>query len=153
VNSKLSCAVFTDASAEVDRRRGAEHGLDIVVELTARDGSRLRQRPVTLDVAGGPAELRLRLGVLPPPPWSSTAWNGRGSISKSRSPLLDQRALDVVLPDQVARDLGLDLGIDEAVEGGDPFGPDRDVLLDDVDHRDAGARAAGADAAAPDWAR
>ena len=65
---------------------------------------------------------------------SRAAWNGRGSISKRTWPFSDQRAFLVVLPDEIPLDLGVDLGVHQAVGGAHPFPDDGDVLLYHVHH-------------------
>ena len=42
---------------------------------------------------------------------------------------VDERAFAVVLLYEIAGDLGLDVGVNGAIEGGDPIAVDRDVLL------------------------
>jgi hypothetical protein len=58
VNSTFSCA---EGRRGLDRRLRREVRLDVVVQLTLRDRFLLREGRVPLDVAGGPAQLRLGL--------------------------------------------------------------------------------------------
>jgi hypothetical protein len=49
---------------------------------------------------------------------------------------VDERAFAVILLYEIAGDLGLDVGVNGAIQGGDPIAVDRDVLLLNRNHND-----------------
>ena len=102
-----------------------------VVQLLLADGAFRGEGRVARDVLFALGERRLALAPAAPWAWSRAAWNWRGSISKSGSPVPGRAALLVELLEQVALDLGTDVGVHEAVERADPLADDRHVLLDD----------------------
>ena len=109
--------------------------LDVVVQLTLRDGALLGERRVALDVALSPTELRarfceLRLGLC-------QRDGERARIDfKEHFVLADHRALAVVPLHQVTRHLRPDLAVGVAVERRNPLAGDLDRLGHDLDHRD-----------------
>ena len=102
--------------------------LQIVVQLRARNGTCLGERRIALGVDLGQQQLRLRLrqlslGLV------ERGLEGPGVDLVQDLPRVHLRALFVVLADQVAGDLGLNLRIGVSIEIRDPVAEDRHILL------------------------
>ena len=111
----------------LDRGVCRELRLDIVVQLTLRDGALLGERRIALDIALSPTELRarfceLRLGLC------QRDGEGARIDFKEHFVLADHRALAVVPLHQVTRHLRPDLAVGVTVEGRDPLAGDLDRL-------------------------
>ncbi len=122
----------------------------LVVELALRDGVLLGERGIAIDVNLRELKLRLSLtdGALGLADLSfgllQCGLEGARVDLEEDLALLDDGALAVVLLDEIAGDLRLDVGIDEAVEGADPLVGDGDIgLLDGDDIDGHGAHSAG----------
>ena len=97
------------------------------------NGARLREWSVALDVDLGQRKLRVRLGELSfglreltlglsdlPFGLVERGLEWPGVDLKQDVVFVNQRSLGIHLPDEIAADLWLDVGVDVAVEGGDP---------------------------------
>ena len=102
--------------------------LQIVVQLRARNGTRLGERRIALGIDLGQQQLRLRLGQLTLR-LIERGLEGAGVNLVQNLPRAHLRALFVVLADQVAGDLGLNLGVGVSIEIRDPVTEDRHILL------------------------
>ncbi len=103
------------------------------VELALGDGVRLGERRVALDVDGGELDLRLGLRELALGLVERGLQRTRIDLEEHLA-LADLAAFAVVLADEVAGDLGLNLRVDEAIGLGDPLAGDGHVLLGGGDH-------------------
>ena len=124
VQPRFSCAVSTAASCACTRGLVRRLRLQIVVQLRPRDGARFRQRRIALGVDLGQLQICLRLGQLALG-LVERCLEGPGIDLIQDLPLAHLRAFFVVLPDQIAGDLGLDLRVDIAIEIGHPLAIDR----------------------------
>ena len=113
---------------------GVQGGLGLVaggqgvVQLLLGDGLLLRQGGVARDIQQGLVQGRLvpghgRLG------FAGGGLELPGIDQEHHLPALDREAFSVDLLQQVALHLGPDLGVDEAIDGADPFMDDGNILL------------------------
>ena len=121
------------------RRLRRVAGAEVVVQLTLRDGALLGERPIAREIAlalgelrAGFGEARLRL--------AERRFERPAIDLEQQLALPDERAFPIGAAHQVAGHLRPDLGVDEAVERGDPFTGNRDALRRDGDHRHRGRR-------------
>ena len=128
--------------------RGGDHGLrrlirlNVVIQLSLRNGALFGQRGISCHVELRLAKLRFGLGQLP-----LSLLQGRFERTwidlEKHLTLVNHGTFLVVLLRQVAGHLRLDLSVHVAVEGRDAFGIKRNVLLYDgrnFDFRRGGSR-------------
>jgi hypothetical protein len=141
VKPRLSCGgnlCLGGGDAGVGARHGClihRLGLLVGVQLALRDGVSFCKRRVARHVDAGEIKLRLRLADLASGLGKLTFGLINQCLEGPRVDLeenlafVDGAAFLVILTDEVAGNLRLDLGVDEAVGGGDPLAGERDVLL------------------------
>ena len=105
-----------------------EFRLDLRIKLALSDGSRLRQRRVSLDIEPRLAKLRLRLRELALCLIECGLERTRVDL-KEYIALSHNRSFFVVLPDDVPGNVRLDLRVYVPVQYCHPFAVDRRVLL------------------------
>ena len=140
--SQVQFGLFDGSLVRLDSSLSRELGVGVIVQLALRNGVRLRLGNIPLHIQLSGAELRLGLGKL-----------GFGLIQhglkrtginlKQHIALVNQGTFAIVLLNEVPRHLGLDLGVDVAVQRRDPFAVEGDVLLynlGDLHHRRASGR-------------
>ena len=157
VKPRFSCSIFDRSFGGGYRSLGRLHRglslrllLDIVVELALGDGAGLGQRSIALDVDLGEAELRLGLQHLPLCLRQLAFGLIERCLEGTRIDLEQDLAFGhlgafpIILFDQIAVGLGLDLRVDIAVERADPLIGDGHVgWLDLNDRYGQGSRGPG----------
>src|SRR5580658_7850651 len=111
-----------------DCRGGGSVRLDVVVQLTLRNGVRFRKRSVPIDIHLSFGELCLSLRQLSVRLIKQCLEGARIDLEQ-HLPLADKRTFFVSLLNDVSRYLGLNLRVYVAVERRHPFADDGDVLL------------------------
>jgi hypothetical protein len=124
-------------------------GLQIVIQLALRNGLRLGQRGIARHVLRGLSQLslrlyHLRLGLRQ----LSLALIERGLKwaridLKQQLPLGNDRSFPVILANQVARNVRLDLRVHVAVHRGDPLAGESDIPPLHRSHLHCGGRSGG----------